>query len=373
MPPVSEHGGIIVWQQALVDTDIPDARTDHLHIGRVHQGFVVHAPGMHGIREGIAERIALPPVGPMHLHRPVELVQPAPLAGSDDAVTEHPLRPGHLVENPPRRGQAVIVEDHIVAVVRRRGADQAQFGVAVEIDLLHKIIELEAVHRDALAPPARDSSAWHIHRGRGCRSMHNRRARNGAGRRRSSGRPGAARIAAAAVTSVDSAAEAAKYSPKTLLSATNAVAMPAALARKLRRSIEFGTRICVGKGFRVPASAPSAHRSWAIGMNSPLVIMRVGDRQSRGRAVRADERAPLPTVQPHVLVPSTSCSPNQCVRARTSRPGRNRDVGGFWKCMTSRKPLAAFASVQVSSLIRPIYQLRKRLRRPPGAWAPGQP
>jgi hypothetical protein len=129
-----------------VDAHGVDAALDDLLVEGVHELLVVEPPvrALLGGEERIADRVALPAVGLEAGDRVVDLVHPAALLRREDRMAEQAPRVGDPVHSRAGGVDVVVGEEVPVGVVEGRAGQQRHLRIAVDEDLLHVVLELEA-------------------------------------------------------------------------------------------------------------------------------------------------------------------------------------------------------------------------------------
>jgi hypothetical protein len=99
----------------------------------------------------VADRVALERIGLERRDVAVDLVHPARRARHEDRVREHALRTGELVHLGARVHLHLVRQEPVARLFRARARDECDLGVAVEIDFLEVVRELQILDRLRLA------------------------------------------------------------------------------------------------------------------------------------------------------------------------------------------------------------------------------
>lgn len=95
----------------------------------------------------VADRVALERIRLQHLDRAIDLFHPAGIAGREDRVRERPPAAGDRVDRRARPLLHVVGQEPVGRYLGGRAADAGDLGVAVEIDLLQEVRELQLLDR----------------------------------------------------------------------------------------------------------------------------------------------------------------------------------------------------------------------------------
>ena len=137
---------VVRRQQSLVNAYGGDARLDGLLVERVHELLVIESPERAelGRREGIADGVPLPAVGPDLGDAPIHLGHPGAFVGSDHRMTEQAPRAGDTVDGRARGRDLVVGQQIPRRIIEGRAREERHLGIAVDVDLLDEVLELVA-------------------------------------------------------------------------------------------------------------------------------------------------------------------------------------------------------------------------------------
>ncbi len=143
--------------QSLVHADVDEARFRHLLVEGIEQLLVVHVPRVPGqmLVGVVAHRIALEGIGLQLRDCPVHGVHPARHAGLEDRVGKHAPRAGQIVHFRARIRLHFVGKEPVARLLRSRARNERDLGVAVEVDFLEVVRELEVFERLRLADQRR--------------------------------------------------------------------------------------------------------------------------------------------------------------------------------------------------------------------------
>ena len=146
LPHVGPRFLVVRREQPLVDAHGGDACLHDLLVEGVHELLIIEPPvGPElGGKERIADGVALPAVGLHDGDATIDLLDPPLALRREDGVAEKAARSGDLVDGRARGGDLVVGEEVPGGVVKGRPRQQRDLGVAVDEDLLHIVLELEA-------------------------------------------------------------------------------------------------------------------------------------------------------------------------------------------------------------------------------------